>query len=502
MSIFGQSRYYFNEVLPYDIVYGLDKVGSFLGQFWWIFLLVIVGLFVYNMRVFSKNVQAEQNFRDLDNYLKALSQKEEIREIKTFLLQSMHIFKAGYGAVYELRGETYILVESNISDNKNVNAPLRLGRRDLSRFKKSGNFKISYFISSSEKSMIVLFSSHIINTQKYSGHFKIALGFYESVLKNFNAMSGEALLNVSKDTSVSLMKLQMDKYQFFRFFIALVVKITKAMGAKLLTKDGELVFEYPVKKGAFMQKIFYIRNTPYKLEFYDDKPVDTETIIKVGSFLDMAGSFLVNIDKNSEMVQNYLNLLKFTNRAIELENIYYKNHSAIVQIVSFELAKSLFLSENEIDTISLGAYLHDIGMVGDLLAILDKDEFGEQDKNLIKEHPLIGSIMVEPIGHIYPISEIVKYHHERFDGKGYPFGLKESEIPLSAQIVALGEFYAGITGDRSYKKGVSHKEAIVEIEKLKGKMFSPIMVTSFLDIEKSLSVKIDKIKAKSKKDEK
>jgi HD-GYP domain-containing protein (c-di-GMP phosphodiesterase class II) len=195
-------------------------------------------------------------------------------------------------------------------------------------------------------------------------------------------------------------------------------------------------------------------------------------------------------------VKNYLSLLSFTNEALELENIYYKHHSLIVKTVSVEMAKSLFLAENEIDTISLGATLHDIGMIGDLLAVLDKDVFGETEKNLIKEHPLIGSILVEPISHIYPILDIVKYHHERYDGKGYPLGLKESQIPLNAQIVSLGEFYAGITGDRSYKVGKTHEEAVVEIVNLKEKMFSHVVVDAFIDVEKSLKVKIEKIKAK------
>ena len=156
----------------------------------------------------------------------------------------------------------------------------------------------------------------------------------------------------------------------------------------------------------------------------------------------------------------------------------------------------MFLTEEEIDTISLGASLHDIGMVGDLLAVLDKDEFGKKDMDLVKEHPLIGSIMVEPICHIYPISDIIKYHHERFDGKGYPFGLKESQIPLGAQVVSLGEFYAGITGDRSYKKGKSHEEAVEEIKRLRNKMFNTVIVDVFVEVEKSIKIKIAKIKTK------
>jgi putative nucleotidyltransferase with HDIG domain len=223
--------------------------------------------------------------------------------------------------------------------------------------------------------------------------------------------------------------------------------------------------------------------------------------VQIGSFLDMAGGFLVNIDGKSKMVKNYLDLLKFTNEGMEIGNEFYRDHSLMVQTISVEIAKSLFLSETEIDAISLGAYLHDIGMVGDVFSVLEKNDIEEADMDLIKEHPLIGSIIVEPIAHVYPIVDIIKYHHERFDGKGYPFGLKDAEIPLSAQAVALGEFYTGITGDRPYRKGKTHAEALIEVEKMKDKMFASIVVDDFLDVEKSLNNKIIKIKSKWGKDD-
>jgi len=498
MSIFEQSRYYFNYVLPNTIISNLNQINDFLGQFWWVFLILAILLVVINMNFFRKNLSLKSELKVFNEFYKNLSFKIDIKDTEIFLLKSIGLVRARFGAIYELRGETYILIEANTSGKKSVSVPLRIGKKDLKRFKKSGNFSIIYFISSSKRYIILFFTLNDIEKDKYDGFFSIMLGYYEKISDNLKSKGSEVLSNVSKDTSISLMKLQMDKYQFFKFFVALIMKLTKAKGARLLTKTDELVFEYRPKEGALRQKVFYIRNTPYKLEFFDDKPLNIDTISQVGSFLDMSGAFLENIDKNSEMVKNYLQLLNFTNEAIELENIYYENHSLIVQAVSTEVAKSLFLTEEEIDTISLGAYLHDIGMVGDLLAVLDRDEFGEKEMDLIKEHPLIGSIMVEPICHIYPISDIVKYHHERFDGKGYPFGLKESQIPMGAQVVSLGEFYAGVTGDRSYKKGKSHEEAVEEIKKLKNKMFNSVVVDVFLEAEKSIKTKIIKIKAKRK----
>ena len=496
MTIFEQSRYYFNYVLPDMAVSNIIQINEFLSQFWWIFLIIALILFLVSIRTFRKNIKLQFIFQEFDKFFQKLSLKKEIKEAEIFLLKSSKLLKATYSALYELRGETYILLESDTADNKMVAAPLRIGKKELKRFKKSGNFLIKYFISQSEKNLILYFTLNDFDTKIYYGHISVMLGYYEKISSYFKSKGGEALLNISKGTSVSLMKLQMDKYQFFKFFIALIVKVTKATNAKLLTKDDELIFEYDPKSHTKLQKVFYIRNSPYKLEYYNQEPLDIEQTTQVGSFLDMAGTFLTNIDKSSEMVQNYLNLLNFTNEAVELENKYYKNHSLIVQTISVEVAKSLFLSEHEIDTISLGARLHDIGVIGDLLAILDKSELGNKDMDLIKEHPLIGSIMVEPINHIYPISDIIKYHHERFDGRGYPLGLKESQIPISAQIVALGEFYAGMTSERSYKEGATHEKAVEKMIELKEKMFNPIVVDAFLDVEKSLKTKINKIKLK------
>ncbi len=501
MSIFDQSRYYFNEVLPEIILSNIAQINDFLASFWFIFFLIMLIFFMLFINLFRKKLYLQSKAARYNGFLQELSLKTQKRDVEDKLIECIHLVKAKYVAIYELRGETYILIESNAIEKTDVNAPLRVGRKTLQTFTKSGNYRVTSVVNSTQNKMLLFFSHQFLDIDTDYGFFDIVLSYYEQIANKFKIEGGETQSNLGKSTSVSLMKLQMDQNEFFKFFIALVIKITKAQGAKLYTKDGKLIFEYETKTvGSSLQKVFYIRNTPYKLEFYDTKPLTPQSVTQVGSFLDMAGGFLINMNQNSEMVKNYLSFLKFTNEAIELENKYYKNHSLIVQTISVELAKSLFLSEEEIDTISLGASLHDIGMIGDLLAVINKEKFEEQDMNLIKEHPLIGGIVVEPICHLYPIENIVKYHHERFDGRGYPFGLKESQIPIDAQVVAVGEFYAGITSDRSYKQGKTHEEAVSEIKSLRDKMFSAVMVDAFLDVEKSIRTKIFKLKSSLKEE--
>ena len=501
MTIFEKSRYYFNYTLPDQIAFVANLINDFFSQFWWIFFILFVGMFLIAMRYFRRSIAQKVEAQEISQNLKAVTSQKDIKSVGSGILQSTAMLKATYMVLYELRGDTYIQVESNIGDNKDVSASLRVGKREMKTQAKSGRYIVEQFVSEDKNYMLMLFTRHNLDRQKYAGFLDSVLGYYGAIANNFKAKGADTLLNMSKNTSTSLMKLQMDNTQFFKFFVALIMKITDAKGAKLLTKAGETVYEYLDNGTHPIQKVFYIRNTPYKLEFYDDKELDREKMIHIGSFLDMAGSFLVNIDGKSEMVKNYLDLLKFTNEGMEIGNAYYRDHSLMVQTISVEIAKSLFLGEDAIDAISLGAYLHDIGMVGDVFTVLEKDNIDDAEMNLIKEHPLIGSIVVEPISHIYPITDIIKYHHERFDGKGYPFGLKDSEIPLNAQIVALGEFYTGICGDRSYRKGKTHEEALVEIDKMRDKMFASVVVDAFLDVEKSLNNKIVKIKSKWEKDD-
>ncbi|NPA45252.1 MAG: HD domain-containing protein [Chlorobi bacterium] len=287
------------------------------------------------------------------------------------------------------------------------------------------------------------------------------------------------------------MKINLNENEFFKFFINLIDKIVNSVNIVLFKNNEEI---YKLNQNiATYKKDFFIRNTPYKLTIYTNEPLDEQKVKKLGSFIDYAGFYIVNFTHNKQMVENYIELLKLSVEAMELQNPYYKNHSKIVSIVSEEVAKALYLPQNDIDNIVLAAQLHDIGMIGEVLNFLNKDKLSEDEIDLIKQHPLIGASLVEPINHVYPIAEIIKYHHERNDGKGYPLGLRGINIPLNANIVALGEFYAGLTSNRPYKKAISHQEAVKQIASLADKYFERSVVDAFLEVEKRINTKIQKV---------
>lgn len=161
-------------------------------------------------------------------------------------------------------------------------------------------------------------------------------------------------------------------------------------------------------------------------------------------------------------------------------------HSQLVSRYTLMLTKALGIEDkNYLVNIERGALLHDIGKIGIPEFILRKPgSLTMVEKEIIKEHPLIGYEMLEEFSFLKKASQVVLYHHESYDGRGYPYGLVGEEIPLEARIFSLADTLDAITSDRPYRKAQSFVEAIKEIEKGKGSQFDPQVVEAFLSVTK------------------
>ena len=158
-------------------------------------------------------------------------------------------------------------------------------------------------------------------------------------------------------------------------------------------------------------------------------------------------------------------------------------HSQRVAKYSERIAIELGITDDELRYIYWGSLLHDVGKIGIPDAILLKPgKLSDGEWEIMKKHPLIGFKIVETIDFLGPARDIVLYHHERWDGRGYPFGLKEEEIPLGARIFAFADTLDAITSDRPYRKALSFEYAIQEIAKNRGKQFDPLITDVFLSI--------------------
>ncbi|WP_243425662.1 HD-GYP domain-containing protein [Clostridium paridis] len=174
--------------------------------------------------------------------------------------------------------------------------------------------------------------------------------------------------------------------------------------------------------------------------------------------------------KNQEIVTALIS-------AIEIKDIYTEGHAKRVKDYSIALARELNLSEELIKDIGTAAILHDVGKIGIPNEILiKKGKLTEEEYEIIKEHPLYTKKDLEKISGFGKIVNYAYHHHERYDGHGYPEGLKGDEIPFPAQIIQLADSYDAITSKRSYRDAKTSEEALEIIKIESGKQFNPEIV--------------------------
>lgn len=167
-------------------------------------------------------------------------------------------------------------------------------------------------------------------------------------------------------------------------------------------------------------------------------------------------------------------------KTIEAKDIYTAGHSTRVADISELIAKELNMNEDEIEIVHYAGHLHDIGKIGIPDGILMKTgRLITEEYELIKRHSIIGYSILCEIRGFEKIAKAVRYHHERPDGKGYPDGLKENEIPIEASIIAVADAFDAITSQRTYNASRSNTDALEEIIRLSGTQFSPDVVKAF-----------------------
>lgn len=176
--------------------------------------------------------------------------------------------------------------------------------------------------------------------------------------------------------------------------------------------------------------------------------------------------------------------------AIDAKDPYTKGHSTSVSRFSEALARAINLPEEEVERIKLGALLHDVGKIGIPETVLKKEgPLSDDEWAIMKQHPTIGAEKVlMPNPSLRDLIPIVKYHHERIDGKGYPDGLANGDIPLAAKIVAIADTYHALISDRPYRRGMNIEKAISILNEGAGSQWDEDLVRTFIQIAPSLGV--------------
>lgn len=179
----------------------------------------------------------------------------------------------------------------------------------------------------------------------------------------------------------------------------------------------------------------------------------------------------------------YLATIQAFNSAMEAKDPYTSGHASRVEGYAVKLAEAYGLSMERIQNIKSAAILHDIGKIGINDNILHKAEkLTQMEYEEIMRHPNIGAEIISKVDFLKKISGIVRYHHERYDGKGYPEGISGDDIPLEAYILAIADSYDAMTSDRPYRKALSKEEALQEIRKNAGTQFHPAIAEKFAEM--------------------
>ena len=168
--------------------------------------------------------------------------------------------------------------------------------------------------------------------------------------------------------------------------------------------------------------------------------------------------------------------------ALDARDPYTGNHSRRVSDTATLLAKMLGLSDDEIQEIHIAAHLHDIGKIGIPDSVLLKPgRLDDEEWKMMKRHPQIGADILAKSPSFSRIAAIILHHHERYDGKGYPFGAKEQEIPLGSRIIAVCDSIDAMASARAYRKALPLDTVYEEIEKNIGLMYDPDVAKKLLD---------------------
>jgi GAF domain-containing protein len=209
-----------------------------------------------------------------------------------------------------------------------------------------------------------------------------------------------------------------------------------------------------------------------------------ETLGRQAAIAVDSASLLSDLQRsNAELTAAYDATVEGWARALDMRDHNTERHTKSVVEKTLQLARQLELPDSELIHLRRGATLHDIGEMGIPDRILHKPgQLTEEEWEIMRQHPQFAYDLLAPIEYLRPAIDIPHYHHERWDGSGYPLGLKEEEIPLPARLFTVVDVYDALTSDRPHRPPWSKKDALSYIEEEAGKLFDPAIVPPFLEL--------------------
>jgi putative nucleotidyltransferase with HDIG domain len=198
-------------------------------------------------------------------------------------------------------------------------------------------------------------------------------------------------------------------------------------------------------------------------------------------FASKAAMSIENSKLYKDLEEAYFDTVEALANAIEARDRYTAGHTNRVWKITEEIAKTIGWTETKVKELRMGAILHDVGKIGVPDAILNKcGPLTREEHDIMKTHPELGVRMIEKVNFLKPALPYILFHHERWDGNGYPQGLKGEDIPIEGRLLAVVDTFDAITSNRPYRKGRSTEEAIDEIRRNSSTQFDPSIVDAFI----------------------
>lgn len=224
---------------------------------------------------------------------------------------------------------------------------------------------------------------------------------------------------------------------------------------------------------------FYVSHCP----IVDEKGEFLHSIVIAADITALKNAQQQLMESEGELESLFMNFMKAMVNALDAKSPWTKGHSVRVSAYAEQIAKEMGLGEDEIKNIRLAGLLHDIGKIGTYDQLLDKaGKLTEEEFAIVRKHTLQGAEILKEITQLKDIIPLIKYHHERVDGKGYPEGLKGEEIPICAKILHVADSFDSMTADRPYRNSPGKNYAVSELKRCSGAWFDARVVEAFLRV--------------------
>ena len=204
---------------------------------------------------------------------------------------------------------------------------------------------------------------------------------------------------------------------------------------------------------------------------------------KISRVLEIVMDVTEEVRLQIQIKNDYYKMIEMLSSIIEIKDAYTANHSKNVKDICVLIAKKMNLSFKQKNELMIAASLHDIGKVGIFDHILTKPSALNRDERIIVEsHAILGEVILEKFESFKNIKVLVRHHHERYDGTGYPDGLKGNEIPLESRIITVADAYDAMASNRAYRKALPKEQIIQEFIRCSGTQFDPEIVEVLIGI--------------------